>query len=148
MQSLYTTPIAYITTILKDPFVENVGTYYNRSTGMLFNPDMEQIYMYDTYDAGSRFSMINKPNRQMAVTWALGSRGPSRMLYFGNNNQMGSGLSGDFDIQDYRGTPGNIKSQFPSMFYDPTNGTMSLGVIVRTNKGVDSSGIHVVYPEP
>ena len=104
-----TTPIAYMTSIPTDPFnPQNQGTG-SREGG--------KFYAYDTSYA--------KQNAWMArafaqgLFWGLESRGPGRDIYTYSNAIR--------NVID----PNAINS-----IYDATNGTVSRGVIIRTNFGI------------
>lgn len=106
-----TTPIAYMTSILRDPFV-NTAEVRGSST-------------YDTYDYICAFDFLAStllPNdkRGASITsgaaWRLASAGPDKQQFYGGA---------------YKGVAGNSKG----VDYDPTNGTTSVGDIVRVGGG-------------
>ena len=112
-----TTPVAYLTSLPRDPFGERI-------------PDRNeaQFYFYNTfYDGGSY-----RPNdlhriRAKGYNWVLYSLGPT-------------GVEGQPWIEDML-IGGNNATAFPTgrmidNIYDPTNGTVSRGKIYRTNKGL------------
>ena len=104
-----TTPVAYLTSIPRDPFIK----------GGLVKPDgtvSNDLFEYQTYKWSDP---TNQPNSNSKVynlkgyTWSLASMGPTRV-----------------DGSAENALPGNL-----DWVYDPTNGTMSSGMIIRTNKG-------------
>jgi len=103
-QSKLTTPIAYMTTILRDPFLER-----------RFDPANRWEYVYHDYTChnGAKFALA----KAMGYTFGIMSRGP--------------GLEGPGGMQA-------IITGSNGCAYDPTNGTVSYGSIIRTNKGVFS----------
>jgi prepilin-type N-terminal cleavage/methylation domain-containing protein len=120
-----TTPVAYTTGFLYDPFVRK-GRFNWVSGGGLKNADglKGKLYQYDTYDHDNLPEPYRKANR-MGYEWSLYSNGPSRIY----NGVIQKILTGDEDGSDIRKT---------TCAYDPTNGTVSRGWIIRTNKGIFS----------
>jgi hypothetical protein len=121
--SRVTTPIAYLTSIPKDPFVEKGGLDKN---GPAFN---RKLYQYTTtwpYLAWDRND--RKSARARGYVWLLHSLGPTR--------------------DERRPTDPTMRMQATSIvagiqdlwIYDPTNGTVSVGLIIRTNKGIFDGG--------
>ncbi|MCC5878224.1 MAG: prepilin-type N-terminal cleavage/methylation domain-containing protein [Candidatus Sumerlaeia bacterium] len=115
-----TTPIAYITSVFRDPFIP-------ANVGVALNPDGTPNLQYDTYDyvEARTFSPDNayfndSLGRGSALSsgaqWHVVSAGPDLI------NAFGGGHSG----QTFH-TLG--------MDYDPTNGTLSAGDIVRIGGG-------------
>jgi prepilin-type N-terminal cleavage/methylation domain-containing protein len=120
-----TTPIAYITSVLRDPFEV-------RGNAAPVTPTGAATSAYDTFDyisaydfaPGGAFDVGNPNFRGAGITsgggWRLASPGPDRINWFGGGyvNQFTS------DIQSY------------GLDYDATNGTISRGDIVRVGGGV------------
>lgn len=127
-----TTPISYISSLPSDIFAEKIAaggsTNYSGSalssapyreggttSGEVISP---VVYDYATYDRefiGSGESAIaweRISSNPGVVQWALNSPGP------------------DISVHEYLGNP-------DFELYDPTNGTVSVGQIVRTNLGFD-----------
>jgi type II secretion system protein G len=110
-----TTPIAYMTSIPKDPFAiyakgasEALGTYYH-VTGL-----------DDTYMTGVL------PNlKAWGFTWEMHSAGPYAFR----------GVDWSNDYYQGNSTPIIINGGLPNYLYDATNGTKSIGWLIRTNKG-------------
>lgn len=116
-----TTPIAYITNLPEDFFAESIAnTTLNSSrpykegsvvTGAIIRPI---VYDYAKFDLGYDFVYVWERFSQNGenVKWALNSPGP--------------------DTHDH------LLLGFTGMtIYDPTNGTVSKGQIIRTNIGAD-----------
>ncbi len=116
-----TSPVAYMTSIPRDVFREQGA----RKRGQT-NPTLSNYYDYGTT---SYMSCTDGQDHQRAVQrgyqWALMGVGPSL-----NQGQPGVwyliARGGSFKHND------NQEDEA----YDPSNGTISWGVIVRTNKGV------------
>ncbi len=111
-----TTPISYMTTAPRDPFI-------NPRVGTALHPVTETPQpVYDTYDYVDAFSVspggLLGGNRGASITsgaeWHIVSAGPDRI------NAFGGGYAGQNALFNQRGVD-----------YDPTNGTMSEGDIVR-----------------
>jgi len=115
-----TTPVAYLTSFLADPFV--LGNKTNMQSGAL---SPTTLYEYQTYlwsnpnlpSPGPQPNSNSRVYLRRSVTWSLMSVGPSRMDASAEN-----ALSAQTDVGI-------------NLMYDPTNGTMSQGLIIRTNKG-------------
>ncbi|MBM3333845.1 prepilin-type N-terminal cleavage/methylation domain-containing protein [Candidatus Sumerlaeota bacterium] len=137
---LITTPIAYITSYPKDPFPDFQGWSYTNPKGKPNRP-----YYYDCFEVldtsanpnGSHSLFFNpsysrpgagEPERAMGIKWAVFSPGPT-----GRREVPGS--EGD-NMGWYLYSTG-IRRSFPSVLmpYDPTNGTLSVGAIVRYSAG-------------
>jgi prepilin-type N-terminal cleavage/methylation domain-containing protein len=128
-----TTPIAYMTSLPDDVFASKLVatsgvTRYNGSplptdpyreggvaSGAITRPI---VYDYATYDrqligqGESAAAWLNISSSPATVAWALNSPGP------------------DVSVHEYLGF-----ANFT--IYDPTNGTVSVGQVIRTNVGVD-----------
>ena len=110
-----TTPIAYITTIPIDPFVVKgrEGTW------------TKKVFDYQVFVSGDKVNNTFGICFSRGYTWNLQTVGPSRN-----------------DVNPYGGNakivnPHKVLSgEFPCHVYDSTNGTVSLGYIMRTNKGI------------
>ena len=106
-QSRLTTPVAYISTHLKDGF-------YDKKT----DKDGRHGYVYHGYCCQDPdFNKACQRNFGNGYMWAMMSRGPT-----------GAGGAGVHSILDRANGVNNV--------YDSSNGTISHGSIVRTNKGV------------
>ena len=106
-----TTPIAYVTTVLRDPFVpeKNMSRH-----GVSTNE-------YDTYDYISAFDFEKETSKRAAAItsgagWRLASAGPDGMQYYG-------------------GAQTGLATNQYGVDYDPTNGTKSIGDLVRVGGG-------------
>ncbi|MCX7011725.1 MAG: prepilin-type N-terminal cleavage/methylation domain-containing protein [Candidatus Sumerlaeota bacterium] len=114
--SKLTTPVAYMSSIPGDPFAGQGNVNYAAHTPSTIS------HMYGFQSFSSCFATGNANYRcyLAGYTWALRSIGPLR----NNRGNVASVLNGD--------PPSGWTTVFP---YDPTNGTMSVGWILRTNKG-------------
>lgn len=112
-----TTPVAYMTSLPYDPF---------RSLAFVTNADQEPIrqpftpYDYDTYEYTQDMTGWVTWAWKNGHYWSLFSAGPSKVWDYNELQLLGG----------YTATPGP---------YDPTNGTVSKGAIMRTNKGTIES---------
>ena len=112
-QSLLTTPISYMSQCPFDPFTMGGGV--NQATG---RPDarLGVPYKYEEYVACRSWQTnATNPCRTMGYLWCAMGTGPTR-------------ITPTFPCQVLAGLSGNSP-------YDPSNGTVSLGFIARTNKG-------------
>lgn len=120
-RALLTTPIAYIASVPKDPFLEQ-GIFRTNGKGANQMDDLGyESYTFAT-GTGAMGSLKGK-----GVSWSLHSHGPSRKW----------GWDGSYEnierVIDGRGFP----HVYPGSYYDPTNGTVSFGFIVMTNRGFE-----------
>ena len=118
-QCQLTTPIAYITTIPKDPFGDkksliSKGALVKRSDGA-------GRFRYNAYtmSRGGAFAAA----AQRGYTWSLSSKGPAR-----NEQNPANPNNTIREVNILRG-------RGDYYIYDATNGTSSRGFIIRTNKG-------------
>ncbi|MBM3335655.1 prepilin-type N-terminal cleavage/methylation domain-containing protein [Candidatus Sumerlaeota bacterium] len=134
---LITTPVAYITSYPLDPFPDFQGWSATNPKGRPNRP-----YYYDCWEVldtianpnGSHSLFFNPswtpgagiPERALGLTWAAFSPGPTgrREVPYSEGDRFG--------WFNYQACPG-----FPSKLthYDPTNGTLSVGAIVRYSGG-------------
>ena len=105
-----TTPIAYITTVPQDPFLDKASTT-NSGGGILFEESFNFHCYFDNNKNGKR-----KAAYEEGFTWSMYSVGPSR-------TKSSPWLS---DM---------VQKNNPNNIYDPTNGTVSRGYIDYCNKG-------------
>ena len=130
-----TTPVAYMSDVPYDPFRENAYTL-GRDDGWQvkkpFTPyDYECMFAWkktvdgEYGDPGPGWGKL----MNAGMTWALQSAGPSKQFNISIYNilNMAVGLRNPNPSDLVGGT------------YDPTNGTMSVGLIVRTNQGILAS---------
>ena len=121
-QRLYplTTPIAYMTSIPGDPFIDK--SKLQKNSTMI-------AYSYSTSVGFAAFAPTSGPYHDLSscfrrgYLWSLSSFGPTR--------QDTSPTGTKFSVLD-------MLAGEPSQgvwIYDPTNGTVSFGAIIRTNKG-------------
>ncbi len=125
LQARLTTPVAYQTSLYVDPFREKgaVNTSGGAGTGMV-------LYDYESYICPA-FLAANATPRQaheQGYDWVLWSIGPKR---------VNSGLIA-YILLGTAGLPNMASSGelIPRWVYDPSNGTTSAGIIMRTNKGI------------
>jgi len=116
----FTTPISYITSIPKDPFA-----VYGQGTGAKEAWDMFP-YQSVRYKAGAQEVL-----KGLGFTWQLYSIGPIRKH-----------ISNPPTPWVWPMMQGDVP---PTNIYDATNGTVSWGMIWRTNKGIGLDGA-VKYP--
>jgi len=123
-----TTPVAYITTVPPDPFL--VGGAIAQKTGI--SKTTFRLFAYQSVDPCIFYGKA--ANNQWArahragYAWALRSLGPRR----NNNGSLVQVLNGD---------PPTFVGD-TDCAYDPSNGTVSEGWVIRTNKGVFSTAGH------
>ena len=119
--SALTTPLAYMTSIPKDPFAINVAA--SNTTG--HENTYWLTYRYGTIKTGDIVASNMKNDRceAMGYRWYMCSMGPAKQLTTPEGitkNQPTNLLAGQLPL---------------GCVYDPSNGTTSFGWIVRTNKG-------------
>ena len=115
-----TTPIAYITSIPKDPFCTQ--KFLKENTGVWELPYFEYkenrgLPPHNNTNAKFRNSLT------LGYRWSLTSPGPAQRY----------GPPFEWDMFSY---PVSLNPAYaPTNVYDATNGTTSIGFIIRTNKG-------------
>ncbi len=118
------TPIAYMSSIPPDPFRDKRGRFNpnNPGTGNTFN-------IYYEYQSNMAIKPCNIPptNNNFGALkngyrWFMFSQGP---YHLGRGPFV-------LPMLAYPNTGGSV----PTNIYDPTNGTVSEGFIIRTNKGM------------
>ena len=128
-----TTPISYMTTVAKDVFVESIlfrnnsepGKYYEYEafTPMHWDPDGQ-------YPGHMRFvrdyaGIGAEGLHDLGYTWGLASVGPKL-----------TGVNGDhFQGWNWASVLSASAENEQEDIYDPTNGTVSNGIVLRTNQG-------------
>lgn len=128
-----TTPIAYMTSMLMDPFAEKgsfAGKSANGSSQYTFSPGYGYEAVREIYwNSSSKMGPQWLDCLELGCTWWVTSKGPSRR----NNNH-----------RDQPGAPAAAMSYqqfaqpaYPNLFYDPSNGTVSYGWIIRSNRGME-----------
>jgi prepilin-type N-terminal cleavage/methylation domain-containing protein len=129
--SFLTTPIAYITSIPEDEFTQKTTRI-----GATGSPGYEKLYRFETVIniavGGADMGMaIMEELKGIGVDWFMWSLGPSRRWKpdLATGTWIHGALAGRED------EPG--KNRHPSMFYDPTNGTMSFGFLCRSSRGIE-----------
>lgn len=124
-----TTPVAYMTSIPLQVFVEKGGVGVNP------NDIYRKGYTYGAFvtdqihgvniPAGSR--AVYDKFKELGKTWYLAGYGPSRDF-------AGAPANGVAMIPDAQANSG---LGYTSAFYDPTNGTVSGGYIMRSSAGIE-----------
>ena len=123
IQARLTTPIAYMTGFLQDPFqgkgVRNVSGGGTAGLG---------FYDYESYICPGNQQLRQRDAHEMGYDWVTWSVGPFHV----NSGYIANILTG---------VPTGLPPEAldPRDVYDPTNGTVSAGVILRTNKGIFTS---------
>ena len=138
--TLLTTPVAYLASYPLDPFPDFQG-WTSGNTQHVGMPD--RPYYYDQISpASAALAHGHRPyrgdaERAMGLKWALFSCGPTRRR---------KGVPGSMSDEDGWYFYLKPRRAFPSalQFYDPTNGTVSVGAIARYSAGE----IHRYDPEP
>ena len=127
-----TTPIAYMSDVPGDPFLAMTGTIGDPTNNDWKKFPPNTTFQYDNFVYGNKWTGSEggpiDPDNQISrlnahgFVWMLQSSGPSRYyniwphsLLEYTYNTPGAGAYGT---------------------YDPTNGTKSVGLIIRTNKGI------------
>ena len=122
-QAFLTTPVAYMTGRLRDPFVDKGAKKNGTQNAYFLN-----YYTYRSYFQPDRWPATNAVPKAAArgYTWAIHSFGPAA----------------DSSKPDGTGQATLAAMLIPAGqgigVYDPSNGTKSYGWIFRTNKGVGS----------
>ncbi|MCX7011723.1 MAG: hypothetical protein NTW86_03995 [Candidatus Sumerlaeota bacterium] len=119
--AMLTTPVAYMTSILNDPFTEKGTKNWNTGGG----GRTSGVYGIQSFGAGCFETDYPGSGHfkawRMGYTWALCSRGPGRNNRGNIVNLVTGTMSGAQNEEHY--------------VYNPSNGTVSMGWILRTNKG-------------
>ena len=129
--SHFTTPIAYLTSVPRDPFTDKAGRLNPNGSSQVIN-----FYEYDTVTTlllpgGTDRGLNWRTAKARGLTWYIFSLGPSRRFgTYRNPNTIAWVLGMLGRIQELNGSCG-----WPSGFYDPSNGTTSYGRIMRSNQG-------------
>lgn len=128
-----TTPVAYMTSMLLDPFAEKgsfAGESSSGSSQYTYRPSYGYESVRETYwNSSTKMGAQWLDCIETGCTWWTTSKGPSRR----NNN-----------YKDQPGAPAAAMSYqqfaqpaYPNLFYDPSNGTVSYGWIIRSNRGME-----------
>ena len=128
-----TTPIAYMTSVPHDPFALQ-GTIARR--GALRNTfQYSSHYHYTSVvpltGQGNAMPAQWKPATARGVHWLMASPGPSKRL-FGDPNRGKSLVACSAGILGWPEVGNQIR--YPNLIYDSSNGTVSFGYLIRTNK--------------
>lgn len=129
--SFITTPIAYITSIPRDPFRDK-DTGAGLGTFLMQYKDRFAYFNFDYY---FNYGSIPPPPAQNTIAIASTLAGPW-FLY---------GVGPDRDEWNRNSSQTNLKPIRVYRDYDPTNGTISTGNIFRTPANGDRLGTHPFY---
>ena len=130
--AMLTTPVGYVGSLPRDPFSLH-GTV-DGGESAAYHP-LDDYYMYGTMlpadYSGRASSSINIKGHQMGFSWVVWTLGPSRKA------TPGGAFTGAGCVRALTKTPSTATAaNYPDIFYDATNGTLSFGWIMRTNKGL------------
>ena len=121
-----TTPIAYMTSIVDDPFGDTSVTESNFQTSNKF-----RTFDYVAFDTEGSFEANNyKPdliqafNYPESILWMMASQGPD--------------LDPGLKVQDP--AAGTVSGYATGLPYDPSNGTISAGDVIRVGPGAGIAG--------
>jgi prepilin-type N-terminal cleavage/methylation domain-containing protein len=127
-----TTPVAFISSALMDPFAyrkewDETDTAFGRT-----------VPKWDTYDLVTWNGNVNDDPWAFSHAWRVNGFGPD----YNNNFAGGRGWQG-------MPTPAGL-DRFPNYIYDPTNGTVSLGDIIRVGNRtpLTTRGYHPIETLP
>ena len=116
--SQLSTPVAYITSMPRDPFIEKAGQSGGVGGSGPPGTGKGQYFTYHSFTLDS--DALSALGKSAGYTWCLHSLGPSRRnANTGNVARMLNGIGWETELVPY----------------DPTNGTSSFGQIYRTSKG-------------
>jgi len=110
-----TTPIAYITSIPLDPFTTKQALRFSTNKRRVYIYKVTKMFWADF--AGTAPNEVDQNAYNNGYVWYMNSSGPWQKNVNPNPQKMFSGLYP------------------PDGVYDATNGTTSLGMIIRSNKG-------------
>ena len=128
----YTTPVAYITSVPSDPFCEKGSFNQGKVRGGT------TYFQYQTTPAGGKdvqgknMPAIYLEAARRGLWWVAWSLGPMRSWNIKGYGIHAPGVASG--IPDWTPAYGAKNANYPSGLYDPTNGTVSYGWIVRSNK--------------
>jgi prepilin-type N-terminal cleavage/methylation domain-containing protein len=119
-----TTPIAYMTSVFRDPFQA-----MDLAKGAGSSPNLLNYDTYDYVDAASLWPGGILPGNRgsgasSGAAWRMSGCGPDHIQAFGGGQVRGDTLSQDQGCD-----------------YDPTNGTISMGDLVRIGGGAAPYGV-------
>jgi prepilin-type N-terminal cleavage/methylation domain-containing protein len=122
-----TTPVAYMTSIPTDVFTPKGYVGQRNQPGGQNNPFMYQS-IYAKTGQGNDMSALCQAASETGVYFCLYSRGPSR------RQSPEPGITTD-PFGAAAKLPGTATElAWPNLIYDPTNGTMSFGWLMRSSK--------------
>jgi len=130
VQNWLTTPVAYISAVPRDPFREKgeiASTNWIRSTAdYTYASNTCAALVEDFPDTATARAAMQ------GFTWLLWSIGPSRRV----DLMQPQPVNDDYDWQIALGQFA-MAPKYPAVggIYDPSNGSVSMGWIMRTNKG-------------
>ena len=115
-----TTPIAYLTSIPQDPFWV---------PGYLSNSDLKGYAYRNHIGPVGILRSFDIKAAAMGYQWDLVTMGPAKTHFYEGSKPSGKRINTDNVTFILIGTK-------PLFVYDPSNGTVSKGFIIRTNKGI------------
>lgn len=135
--SQFTTPVAYMSSIPINVFgdkgkVNAKGVPNNQLEGMYYH---YQAFTKEILpDGETSLSPSLLACNRIGASWFLGGQGPSR-------RDLPHGVSPPVQFNMPNGvsrTPTDATDiGYPDIFYDPTNGTVSYGALIRSSKGIE-----------
>ncbi len=129
-----TTPIAYMMSPPKDIFSEMAGRITSsEGKGTQFLMRYESVTPTVVLGGGACMGSNWDKMRGRGISWYVFALGPSRRWSpAGGSGSVSNAMAGKPDVDG--------KANYPSMFYDATNGTSSYGFLVRSNRGFEPAG--------
>ncbi len=129
--SALTTPVAYLSSIPRDPFVETSNRIQKAGTfgGQNFFTYQHLVPVW--FGTNTKTHNAWRICYGMGITWMLDSYGPSRRATPNPNLGAGS-VAGIAGI-----ATSATQVNYPDVFYDVSNGTMSFGYLIRSQRGIE-----------
>mgnify|MGYP001098154334 CR=1 FL=1 len=127
----WTTPVAYMTSVPDDPF-SLAGKLSGGNNVVGYDKRYLYLAVADHSVTGTVIPSATAQYNAMKATaldWYIYSYGPSR-------KQMPN-ANGAWVLGGLTGQTSPPKAAFPDIFYDSSNGTMSYGMLIRSNRGVE-----------
>jgi prepilin-type N-terminal cleavage/methylation domain-containing protein len=139
--SQITTPVAYLTSVPESPFQQQERIQLGN--GSIVYRQSDQYFWLETMalksPSGTQMNR-HKPAHGKGVTWVVKSFGPTKHWVWGKRDAAESLIAAhlpdmdDAEAMSY-GWPFGVWG-YPNGLYDPTNGTISEGYIIRSNLGI------------